>query len=591
MSTPTTPQRIFGMAIMASTTGRNPFRFGNMNRNIRQITITGDYIEAPRPVDVDAGAAVQVWLWERNNGFHAMMMTAEEPMLVYKNYDRPVSATNLAPSGTMRRTYPDVLRPHAALVLSTQDNLLHPTLSKYAEMNGIVPGIADGNGVWGRLYSVTVVNLGSKKARFTLGAVGDRVPVGGGIQGGGGPAFTPFTVFQPWQGIRTLYVRPDGNDASTGLSDGQALATPMEALTRLMWPNPNANVPSQAGGMILIKAGTTFANAAFRTTSARQGVMVGGTAATPVLIGVYGDGPRPIIQVPQNVPGMNVQGGTGHYFVQGIEFRGELVDGLGTSESVTMIGDAQPCMWEDCVWRNFRQGPAAQGQNSTTITRVTSIKLRRCIVDYIRAGAHCHGTMFSGVNFAEVDECVFNNIGNRDRFSHGWYWVADAQESLRRMVDSIVIDPGNAGGQCRGGRFEVLRNLIIGAGNGLGLGHAESGLVGISGDFDYNWIVNPIGAGDDNDPYLADVGIAIQRGNGANLRYNRIYGATVPIMNGGIPPTEPLGIWNKVNNFTDGPTLTFDKAAIANRLVTRPRGVWGSQYRPDGIAAEIGANS
>lgn len=561
---------------------------------IKRININASWLLKPVTVTIPAGESRVVWSHLDNNGFDALTIQTSHACDLLLIQDTPTSATNLTPSGVEPRVSMLQIRSHMPFTLPTSECVIDPTPANYLVHTDGIPATVNTNVAGGRLYYATVWNRNAFDVRVSVTAVGERYipqtvianqpPEQSGL--------LPFTTIIPWAGAVQLYVdSATGNDANTG-TEASPLATVAEAATRLNFPSGSIR---RLGGIVWIKRGNVYTGDTLNSKPDGIGVrhIYGGTAGQPLIYAAYGSGVRPIITPPAGVSALYISGGEptagscGPVHCYGLEFRGP-VDGSGVrlSESIGIIGTNGPLYMEDCKIHRFAYGVRAQGQSG----RVIGVTLWRCIIADIRAGYHCQGTFTSGVDDVLVEECVIYDTGNLDQFCHGNYWVHDAR-GTRKFINNIVIKPGSAGIQCRGGLFEVKGNLFLECGNSIGIGHPNgtSGGVTVRGVFDNNWSVNTRGAADG--AWLPDVGIALENCENVFIRRNRMYGAATPFSLGGIPATNPTGTYTLVDNYTAGTNRTYTLADLVDRTVNRAGGIWAVNHQASYIANEIGANA
>ena len=97
-----------------------------------------------------------------------------------------------------------------------------------------------------------------------------------------GPAAAQKDELQSATGSRLIYVAPDGSSAASGEASDDALATPEQGFAKLRFDR---------GDKLLLKRGSDYQLAEAVPAPA------GGTAALPTVIGAYGDGDTPTLDV------------------------------------------------------------------------------------------------------------------------------------------------------------------------------------------------------------------------------------------------------------------------------------------------------
>jgi hypothetical protein len=90
-----------------------------------------------------------------------------------------------------------------------------------------------------------------------------------------------WAEIEPGQQHQILYVANDGDDGNSGLSEAEPLATLGEARDRLR---------QDSSDWVLLRRGDTFPSERFREE------LSGESPEHPMVIGAYGDGPRPVIE-------------------------------------------------------------------------------------------------------------------------------------------------------------------------------------------------------------------------------------------------------------------------------------------------------
>lgn len=603
---------VFAGASTTSSNSGSRFATGTRAIPIRRIETDATYIKGKRsrngqsfsPITLQLAAGEKVVVFDYindNNGFNYFELQTDNAAHCAAILDTPESATDLRPSGDNQRTNSWVQMSHTVYTQGTQDALIHPTTTKYTQHTNGIPAIWDSGYLIGRTYYFSVFNPNATPLRVSIGAVGARL-VPSTIIGGQPPevsGLVPFTTIVPWAGCTQLYVDPvGGNDANAG-TELLPLKTVAEAATRLNFPGGNIR---RDGGIVWVKAGTTSLNDTFNCKPDGLGArnLFGGQVGKPLIFAAYGTGARPVITPPEGVPALNMASECGPVEIYGIEVRGTThVSGDYTSEGLVIIGSSGPLYIEDVKLHDLTMGLRAQGQGG----RVVSVKAWRCIFGRIRNTAgyggdqHSQGTYITACDFAHFEECTFYENGDKDQFSHANYWVHD-RTSTRRFLKNVVIRPGMAGIQARGGLFEVRGNLFLECGNAIGIGHplnqGTAGWCEPRGDFVGNWVVNPIGPGDTAAGGHAgspDTGIAYAFCDGVRITDNRIYGAGTPLAAGGIPAVNPIGTVTLERNTTASTITGIDVLGLADRLVNRSRGVWAVNHQAAAIATEIGATA
>ena len=280
------------------------------------------------------------------------------------------------------------------------------------------------------------------------------------------PGFTPRPT--PGRDTRIFYVSATGDDANPGTSPDAPLRT-LAAGQKAMRP--------LGSDQLLLKAGDTFDGGFGNWTRS------GRSAERPVFVGVYGSGPRPIIQTT----------GDGLIYVhhstriQHVVFQGLAANAARRDPShpsfnpadvpygepgISMLGQVDNVLFEDLKLSHYGFNFVLQ---ASELGRIRNVTLRRCIVvdawnhwNGEKGGGHSSGLFAKCVVNLNVEQCVFDHNGwcppevnvegaGRTLFNHNLYIQKDC--SKVNVRDSVIARGASHGLQLRCGG-DVTNNLF-----------------------------------------------------------------------------------------------------------------------------------
>jgi hypothetical protein len=314
-----------------------------------------------------------------------------------------------------------------------------------------------------------------------LAACGAAVP-----DPGRGPALVPEPVPQrrlqgPDERLAgapaapALYVAIDGDDAADGLTPDRALASLAAALDAV-----------RVRGVDRIRLRRGDVHVLAETVRITHG---GASAARPLVIEAFGDGPRPVLRSRAEVA-VSVGGPApvAHLVLRGLALepaRSDAEIGDGISEGLRIAADdgaretARDVHLEDLVIRGFGVGLNALGANTldthTSDTAggdrrggIVGLSLRRTLVLDTHHAANAIGMLFVGVSGLSLDEVVVDRV-QRDAgrapsvFDHAVYVQTDCRDVVIRS--SIFARAPDGVMQRAGGVLEdsVVVDVAIGA--------------------------------------------------------------------------------------------------------------------------------
>ncbi|MEM7624450.1 MAG: right-handed parallel beta-helix repeat-containing protein [Planctomycetota bacterium] len=280
---------------------------------------------------------------------------------------------------------------------------------------------------------------------------------------------TGFTVFTKSADTRVIYVAANGNDNNDGLSPSSPLKTPSAGYKKLRNGYPD---------WLLFKAGDTF-----RGNLGSLGKS-GRSAKERMLIGVYGDGPRPIFHSPSNSwARKEFKGRADHVAFVGLHLiainRKEAAErgnasGMGPDQwkqsGISFLGDAEDVLIEDCILEYFKFALVFQSGKDWGFMKDVKVRRSAMINSYghwdKNIGGHSSGAYIEYVDGLLLEENVWSRNGYNDRisgaqptkFNHNIYVQSDNRNCV---VRGNVISNGSAHGlQLRPGGI-VDDNLFV----------------------------------------------------------------------------------------------------------------------------------
>ena len=280
---------------------------------------------------------------------------------------------------------------------------------------------------------------------------------------------TGFTVFTKSPDTRVIYVAANGNDSNDGLSPSSPLKTPSAGYKKLRNGYPD---------WLLFKAGDTF-----RGNLGSLGKS-GRSSKERMLIGVYGDGPRPIFHSPSNSwARKEFKGRADHVAFVGLHLiainRKEAAErgnasGMGPDQwkqsGISFLGDAEDVLVEDCILEYFKFALVFQSGKDWGFMKDVKVRRSAMINSYghwdKNIGGHSSGAYIEYVDGLLLEENVWSRNGYNDRvsgakatkFNHNIYVQSDNRNCV---VRGNIIANGSAHGlQLRPGGI-VDDNLFV----------------------------------------------------------------------------------------------------------------------------------
>lgn len=265
-----------------------------------------------------------------------------------------------------------------------------------------------------------------------------------------------WTVLNPSQDTIRIHVSTSGNDANDGRTEQTAKRTLAAGYAALRNGFPD---------WLLLKRGDSWVGQTLVWDKS------GRSAAEPMIMGAYGDGPRPRIRHNQGTTAI------GHYVANpvvqhvwftSLDIEPSSYDGSSNTLGMLMLGPVRDILVEDVRFRGNSDNMVIQGFGG----RHDNFRLRRCqIIDAHNNGfAHSQGGYFSNVDNLLIEECVIDMNGwlegvsyaNATMFNHNLYIQYDCGPSIVRRC--ILANSSASGTMMRsGGTCEdnlILRNPL-----------------------------------------------------------------------------------------------------------------------------------
>jgi hypothetical protein len=304
----------------------------------------------------------------------------------------------------------------------------------------------------------------------------------GPIERDAGPIDMPetgWTELAPSPDSRFVYVSSSGgDDTNDGLSEARAVRTLARGLALVRTGMPDR---------LLLRRGDTW-------TSGFSGWGKSGRSASePLVLGAYGEGPRPRLRTGDGPGWLGVGGRVDYVAIVSIHFDAR-DRGDSDSRGVGRTGNGRSILVEDCVIEGYQDNLVFEARGGAVLEQVT---VRRSIVAdaYARyvpgetctthadctAGAcsggrcgpaHSQGIYAEGVRGLSLEENVFDHNGwHEDRvgawrtaYNHGMYLHHTTEGVVVR--GNVITNSASHGLQARSGG--VVENNLF-AGNAIGM--------------------------------------------------------------------------------------------------------------------------
>ena len=293
-----------------------------------------------------------------------------------------------------------------------------------------------------------------------------------------------WIVFGPSADTHVFYVSSSmGNDSNNGLTQETPLATIAAGKARLRNGYPDR---------LLLKAGDTFADQAFGF------LRVSGRSATaPMVIGTYGDGPAPVVEVPNVKDAVGIgslarQGGN-FLVVEGIDFYAYTRDptnpayaGPNTSQSGTAF--LNPNTWVLLEGNKFRffSTDVIFNSSNNDVTSSQVVLYRNVVTDAWSATSHSQGVYVSGVGNLVIEQNLFDHNGwnasipgaEATIFNRNVY--LQYNNGLVTFIGNISANSSSEGAQLRSGGI-ISGNLFVADSSGFSFGENPGTTIAANG--------------------------------------------------------------------------------------------------------------
>lgn len=239
-------------------------------------------------------------------------------------------------------------------------------------------------------------------------------------------AITGWTALTPSHDTRTVYVSTSGNDGNTGLSPSQPLRTLGAGYAKLRSGYPD---------WLLLKCGDTWTDARFFWDKR------GRSAAEPMLLGSYGDGPRPVLLTGAGsaftsamcnlaIVGLHMTPGPGITVSDAVQPLGIVM--------VTGAGPMGDVLIEDCRIEGFFKGIVVDWFQGA---RPFNYRVRRSVIAdcYSTGQLHPVGAYFAGVSGLLIEECLFDHNGWRQDIPGANPAIFRRNLYVQDNCDSVVL--------------------------------------------------------------------------------------------------------------------------------------------------------
>lgn len=288
-----------------------------------------------------------------------------------------------------------------------------------------------------------------------------------------------WTQFDPANAARIIYVSSsEGDDAN----DGRSPENPVASISR-----GRNLVRSGTGDWMLLKAGDEWHR------PGRFAPWSGASAERMAKMGVYGEGPRPVLRGGEFRAAGNMT--INHFAIVGIEFYNSGKDpnspdyrSFSTDTAIIWRCGGENILIEDTVVRFYRVGIAFEGRDDV----IRDVALRRSIVtdQYSTGSGHANGVYFRDMRGLLIEDNVFDHNGwhatvsdsTRTIFNHNIYVQHYNTDVVVR--NNIVARGGASGAMIRAGglvednlMYANPLNLVYGANNYPYPAQAKSGAV------------------------------------------------------------------------------------------------------------------
>ncbi|MBB6430437.1 right-handed parallel beta-helix repeat-containing protein [Algisphaera agarilytica] len=292
-----------------------------------------------------------------------------------------------------------------------------------------------------------------------------------------------FTQFTKSADTRVIYVAANGNDNNDGLSPATPMRTGREAYKKLRHGKPD---------WLLFKAGDTFrGNLGTISKSGRS-------ANEPMLIGAYGDGPRPVMLSPNGTwaekffqtngdyvsfVGLHIIAENRDYTRSGFN-ASAMTQQIWNAQAITFLGDSKGLLIEDCIMEYFKFAIVVQSNKDNGYARDAKIRRNAILNSYGHwnkaVAGHSSGIFGAYLDGLLIEENVLDHNGwttrvsgaGKTKFNHNIY-VQDNCTGNSLVRGNIITNGSAHGMQLRSGG-DVIDNLFVGNPLAFFVGRYES---------------------------------------------------------------------------------------------------------------------
>lgn len=281
-----------------------------------------------------------------------------------------------------------------------------------------------------------------------------------------------WTLVTPEAGAHVIYVSSsDGDDADDGRSPESAVRTLGAGVSLLR---------DDRGDQLLLERGNVW-----RESFGAFGLS-GKSADQPIVIGAYGEGPRPRLETGATT-GIVLPAGAdvSHVAILGIHFQADFRDPDSTRfrrsaavpdiSGIRVEGGTADVLIEDCAVESYMTNLRLNAMDDPEPIRNVTLRRSSILDAYSITGEHSQGLYADGVHGLRLEENLFDHNGWSEgvdgavasRFNHNVYFTTASSGLLAR--GNVFARGGNYGLQARAGG-DILDNAFIDNGTGLSFG-------------------------------------------------------------------------------------------------------------------------
>lgn len=280
----------------------------------------------------------------------------------------------------------------------------------------------------------------------------------------GGPCPNGWYPIPKWADQVRIWLAPSyGSDSNSGYKREQAVATPVKAYM-LVQQAVYANRP----WAVLIPRGEVI-NGGLRGEYGAWSH--GGSGGKP---GYIGADPNDDIALPR--PYIVAHGEEGFLgYCGNVRLVSLAFEGNDTGNGVRFFGKGSEgrgnIVISDVLVRDFGGGFVLQGNDKADPMK--NVIVSRSASKYCtKANGHAQGSFASCVDGLVWDTVTLQINGNRDIYCHNYYGVSNSENVTWR--NSVSVEAGATGWQCRGGKQDVIGCVAINNPLGVTFGHDQA---------------------------------------------------------------------------------------------------------------------